>query len=234
MIRRLFALLPVVATLAACEPAQPTSSRVETTGSTVAASPSLPRGQGFDFYVLSLSWSPSYCQAEGASANRGQCARRDPLGFVVHGLWPQFERGFPDHCASRQPDRVPDDLVRRYRDLLPSAGLMGHQWRKHGTCSGLSQEDYFSVTRSARERVTVPANLDGAAEPVLPRDIEKRFMAANPGLRAEDMAVACSDGLLREVRICLSKDTLDFRSCPEVDSRGCTRAASMPEPTSTP
>ena len=52
----------------------------------------------FDYYVLALSWSPSYCQAAQERApNRApdqQCSGR-PFSFVVHGLWPQYERGFP-------------------------------------------------------------------------------------------------------------------------------------------
>ncbi|MBP0439029.1 ribonuclease T2 family protein [Tianweitania sediminis] len=232
VIGRVFALFLGLSTLAACEPAQPTASSDATPITTGSTDRALPQGKGFDFYVLSLSWSPSYCQAEGASANRQQCGRRDPLGFVVHGLWPQFNDGYPEFCSSRESDRVPDSLVKQYRDLLPSAGLIGHQWRKHGTCSGLSQSDYFALTRLARERVTIPAAMAGGTEPVSPAAVEQSFMAANPGLRAEDMAVSCDDGLIREVRICLSRDTLEFRSCPQVDARGCTRAASMPQPIS--
>jgi ribonuclease T2 len=54
----------------------------------------------FDFYVLSLSWSPSFCEAASERGNSGrsqqaQCGGR-PFSFVVHGLWPQYERGFPE------------------------------------------------------------------------------------------------------------------------------------------
>src|ERR1700712_5920775 len=55
----------------------------------------------FDFYVLSLSWSPSFCEAASERGNSGrsqaQCGGR-PFSFVVHGLWPQYERGFPEYC----------------------------------------------------------------------------------------------------------------------------------------
>src|ERR1044072_2158162 len=61
----------------------------------------------FDFYVLSLSWSPSFCEAASERGNKGrsqvaQCGGR-PFSFVVHGLWPQYERGFPEFCQRPAP-----------------------------------------------------------------------------------------------------------------------------------
>src|SRR3979490_1711090 len=62
----------------------------------------------FDFYVLSLSWSPSFCEEASERGNEGrsqaQCGGR-PFSFVVHGLWPQYEHGFPDYCERASPSR---------------------------------------------------------------------------------------------------------------------------------
>ena len=110
---------------------------------------SFPAGSGFDFYVLSLSWSPSYCEAEGDNANRQQCDIGRPYAFVVHGLWPQFERGFPADCDTAERE-VDNDTLRSLYDIMPSSGLIRHEWRKHGTCSGLSQHDYFHVAAAWR------------------------------------------------------------------------------------
>jgi ribonuclease T2 len=187
---------------------------------------------GYDFLVLSLSWSPSYCEAEGEEANRQQCERPEPFGFVVHGLWPQLERGWPEYCASSEPDRVPDALVRDYLDIMPSAGLIGHQWRKHGSCSGLGQRDYLDATRAAFERITIPDRFARTANRMEldPDAVEAAFIDANDGLPAEAIAVTCESGLLREVRICLTDD-LAFRPCAEVDRRSCdTRTTTMPAP----
>lgn len=203
--------------LVACEPSD-------------TATATIPQGEGFDFYVLSLSWSPSYCAAEGEEANRRQCGTARPPGFVVHGLWPQFERGWPEYCASPEPDRVPDRLVERHLDLIPSAGLIGHQWRKHGSCSGLGQADYLALTRAARERIAVPQAFEGSMRPGTadPDAVEAAFIEANPGLREDAIAVTCDARFLREVRICLTK-ALDFRGCREVDRRACTLTeAEMP------
>ncbi|SOE17393.1 ribonuclease T2 [Hoeflea halophila] len=192
----------------------------------------LPLGSGFDFYVLALSWSPAYCLVEGDRANRQQCAEDRDLGFVVHGLWPQFENGYPEFCPSREPDRVPSQLGRNYLDTVPSMGLIGHQWRKHGSCSGLTQAEYLKVLRAAREQVVVPKAfaLDRLPARVDALEAEDAFIAANPGMTREGIAVKCQRGLLREVRICMTP-SLGFRSCGEIDRNGCTiEDLNVPEP----
>lgn len=176
----------------------------------------------FDYYVLALSWSPSYCEAEGTAADRLQCRSGRPYAFIVHGLWPQYERGWPEFCPATPP-RAPEGLVRGMLDLMPSERLVRHQWNKHGTCSGLSPEGYFETTRRARERVRVPDAFARPSEPLRlsPADVEAAFLAANPGLTPDAVAVTCDRRLLREVRICLERFSLDFRPCPAVAARSC-------------
>jgi ribonuclease T2 len=190
----------------------------------------VPLGKGFDFYVLSLSWSPTWCADNDAGGRTQQCRRGENNGFIVHGLWPQNERGYPEFCPTRQPDRVPENLGRTVLDIIPSMGLVGHQWRKHGSCSGLSQKDYFAVTRAAFERIDIPADLTpqrGGAR-LSPDAVEAAFIAANPGLDRGGIAVTCEDGRLEEVRICMTT-ALSFRTCPAVDRAGC-RAGSIEQP----
>ncbi|WP_274426803.1 ribonuclease T2 [Chelativorans sp. YIM 93263] len=183
----------------------------------------------FDFYVLSLSWSPSYCAAEGSDANPRQCgAQARPYAFIVHGLWPQYENSYPEFCPTHQPDRVPDRLVHEYLDIVPSAGLIGHQWRKHGSCSGLTQADYLALLRKAREVVEIPSpymRLTDATR-VAPENVETQFIDANPGLPEDGVTVTCDRRFLREVRICMTRD-LEFRSCEEVDRNACRRSTAL-------
>lgn len=185
----------------------------------------------FDFYVLSLSWSPSYCEAEGAEANRQQCGSRRPYAFVVHGLWPQFERGYPENCATSEQLEVPRDRMSALYDIMPSAGLIRHQWRKHGSCAGLSQADYFDAVRAARTRVTIPQDYLRLEthRSVDPASVEAAFIAANPGLMSEGVAVTCDQRFLREVRICMTK-ALEFRPCPEIDRKDCRLPAAVMPP----
>ena len=186
-------------------------------------------GRGFDFYVLALSWSPSYCELEGERANRQQCGATRSYGFVVHGLWPQYEHGYPSNCASAERD-VSNDLARSMYDLMPSTGLIRQQWRKHGSCSGLTPSDYFDVVRAARNRVVIPSELQRSTQrqSVDPDEIETAFIQANAGLPPRGIAVACDGRLMEEVRICLTK-SLQFRACPEVDKRECrARSVTLP------
>lgn len=182
----------------------------------------------FDFYVLSLSWSPTHCKQEGADANPHQCDVRDPFRFVVHGLWPQYENGYPQTC--RGPRRIDRRIAVGMEDIMPSHGLVFHQWRKHGTCSGLEPEDYFDLTRRAFEKIAIPGAFTKLRKrgKASPQTVEKAFRLANPGLDESAMAVTCSRGEFDEIRICLTKD-LQFRSCPNVDRRGC-RADSLSVP----
>lgn len=184
----------------------------------------------FDFYVLSLSWSPSFCASSEGQNNRQQCSSDKSYGFVVHGLWPQNARDYPEFCKSSEPDRVPDQLGKSMFDIMPSMGLIGHQWRKHGSCSGLSQRDYFSLTRRAFERIEIPGSLsDISAQQTLGTEkIEQAFISANAGLKSDQIAVTCSNGRIEDVRICMSRD-LTFRSCQQVDQNSCrARSVTLP------
>lgn len=176
----------------------------------------------FDFYVLALSWSPGFCALESGRRSEEQCRPGRKLGFVVHGLWPQYESGYPSECGAA-PRFVPRAVIEEVADLYPSEGLARHEWRVHGTCSGASPGAYFRDVRRARERVKVPELFAaaGSEQHLTPLEIERTFALANPGLRPDMMAVVCRRGLLREVRICLDKDLRGFRSCPGVDRSGC-------------
>jgi ribonuclease T2 len=100
----------------------------------------------FDHYVLSLSWSPSFCETATVNARRQQCGPR-PYSFVVHGLWPQYERGFPESCQV-PPPRLDRRIMSSMLDLMPAPGLVFHEWDQHGTCSGLQPREYFDVVRN--------------------------------------------------------------------------------------
>ena len=180
----------------------------------------------FDFYVLSLSWSPSFCEAASERGNSGrsqvQCGGR-PFSFVVHGRWPKYERGFPDYCQRTSP-RLDRNIMTSMLDLMPAPGLIFAEWDKHGTCSGLSARAYFETIRKARSAVKIPPEFLELSETktVAPAEIEDAFIKVNPGLSNSAIAVTCDRTRLSEVRICMSKD-LQFRACEETDRRACRR-----------
>jgi ribonuclease T2 len=181
----------------------------------------------FDFYVLSLSWSPSFCEeAEerggGGRSQAQQCSGR-PFSFVVHGLWPQYERGFPEYCQRPSP-RLGRNIMTSMLDLMPAPGLIYNEWDKHGTCSGLGERAYFETIRKARAGIKIPDEFLQltASKTIAPADVEDAFVKINPGLSTSAISVTCNRNRLSEVRICLSKD-LQFRACEEIDRRACRR-----------
>lgn len=177
----------------------------------------------FDFYVLSLSWSPTYCSDAGERADPYQCKAKRPYDFVVHGLWPQLESGRIEECAGAAAP-LNADFVNSILDIMPSPGLVRHEWRAHGQCSGMSAQKYFAAVRKARALVQIPKAFDQPARDRVtdPDSVERAFIARNKGLEPEGVAVTCSGRKLREVRICLTK-TFDFRTCSSVDRRACAR-----------
>jgi ribonuclease T2 len=188
----------------------------------------------FDYYVLSLSWSPSFCEAASERGNSGksqqvQCGGR-PYSFVVHGLWPQYERGFPNYCQQPAP-RLDRGIVSAMLDLMPAPGLIFSEWDKHGTCSGLTARSYFETIRKARATVKIPDDFLDLGEPktIAPAAVEDAFVKANPGLSNQAIAVTCDSKRLSEVRICMSKD-LQFRACEEIDRRACRRETVLMPP----
>ena len=180
----------------------------------------------FDFYVLALSWSPSFCAAaeERGNAHRSQaqCGER-PFSFVVHGLWPQYEKGFPEFCKVPAP-RLDRRIMTSMLDLMPAPRLIYNEWDKHGTCSGLPANAYFEAIRKARALTKIPPQYLELRDYLMvsPGDVETAFIAANPGMTPASIAVTCDSRRLSEVRVCLSKD-FRFRDCPEIDRRACRR-----------
>lgn len=175
-----------------------------------------------DYWVLALSWSPAWCGAQPERAGTEQCASGRHTGFVVHGLWPQYAKGgFPGNCAPA--GAVPEAVVTRMLSLMPSRKLIAHQWRKHGTCAGGDAISYFDTVARARDRVRVP---EAFAEPSW-RRVERLFVAANPGLSADMIAMVCKGRVATEVRICMDRD-LGFRACGRDVRDRCPPEAEFP------
>lgn len=192
-----------------------------------------PRGPSapgrFDFYVLSLSWSPGFCATGGDEKGRDQCRKGADIGFTVHGLWPQYDRGYPSDCnGARSPSRR---ALAETEGVYPDQGLARYEWRKHGTCSGLSPTEYFAAAKSARDAVTIPPQFKDPhqVQTLSPAEVERAFVAANPGLRPGMLAAICADGTLDEVRVCFDKDLEGFQGCPEVVREEC-RSGTMSVP----
>lgn len=176
----------------------------------------------FDYYVMSLSWSPSWCALEGDARGSPQCDASEDFGWILHGLWPQYEQGFPANCRTTLP--APSrNQTGQMADIMGTSGLAWHQWNKHGVCSGLSSADYYALSRLAYEKINRPDVFRRLQTSVtLPASvIEDAFLAANPDLSADQITITCKDSYIQEARICLTRD-LAFRDCGRDVIRDCT------------
>jgi ribonuclease T2 len=197
------------------------------------ALPSLARsdvaGQ-FDYYILSLSWSPNWCALEGNARQSVQCDASQKHGWILHGLWPQYNKGYPAFCqtAERAPSR---QMTSAMADIMGTPGLAWHQWKKHGSCSGLSAANYFALARQAYNNINRPEvfrKLDRTI--TLPAGlIESAFTRANYGLDPDEITITCKSGHVQEARICLSK-TLEPVICGPDVIRDCALRAAIFEP----
>jgi ribonuclease T2 len=191
----------------------------------------------FDYYALVLSWSPTHCSSEASADDEMQCNRRDGkrYSFVLHGLWPQYTRGWPQSCRLPRQPFVPDNVIAGMLDIMPSRGLVIHEYRKHGTCSGLDAASYFQLARQLFKKVRIPNDYVNPFETqfVTPANLKRAFVAANPGLPAEAIAISCARGgrgRLREIRICLSRDGMPVACGPNEDERKLCSATEMAVP----
>lgn len=184
----------------------------------------------FDYYVLALSWTPTWCALEGDARGSDQCDARHDFGWTLHGLWPQFHQGWPSYCRTteRQPSR---GMTSEMADIMGSSGLAWHQWKKHGTCSGLSAAAYYDLSRDAYARVQRPAvfrQLDKAVK-VPAKVIEEAFLKANPDIEADMLTITCKAGRIQEARLCLSK-SLDPVPCGRDVIRDCSMTDALFDP----
>lgn len=171
------------------------------------------RAGDFDYYVMALSWSPTWCALTGDDRNSPQCEDDAGHGWILHGLWPQYERGWPSYCRTdaRNPSRR---QTADQADLFGTGGNAWHQWNKHGRCTGLTAEGYYALARDAYAQITRPQvfrKIDTAIR--LPAEVvEDAFLEANPNLNGNQITITCRDNRIQEARICLTRD-LTPRAC---------------------
>jgi ribonuclease T2 len=182
--------------------------------------------QPFDFYVMTLSWSPGFCATGGEDKSPEQCKVGSGEGFVVHGLWPDNQRSADPADCDPGKSASPAELAAAH-GLYPTDQLAEHEYRTHGTCTGLSPADYFAAVRFARDGLTIPDMLKAphSAQRLAPQAIEQAFIAANANLHPDNMAVTCAQGELIDVRFCLTRDLKAFSTCPKVSGHTCQRSA---------
>ena len=193
---------------------------------TAAATSRADNPARFDYYLLSLSWSPQYCAAT-TRTDELQCVR--PYAFVIHGLWPQFERGYAHDCPAF--GRVSDATIEHMLPIMPSRGLIIHEWRTHGSCTGLDARAYFATVERAYRAIAIPAPYRAVTD-YLTQDtaqIKRAFATDNPALPIGSITLQCSGPYLQEVHICVDR-ALSPRKCG-IDQRDRCGARVVLRPT---
>lgn len=179
---------------------------------------------GFDYYLIALSWSPTWCESN--PGNDEQCGRRG-YGFVLHGLWPQYERGGgPQDCMTAQgPDHT---TIARTLAYMPSRRLIAHEWKAHGTCSGLTADEYFDLADRAYASIRIPAPLTPVSQPgaMSAENVRDAFVDANAGMASDMLGVSCRGRDLSEVRICVDRD-LRPRHCGRGVRMSCPKKTAL-------
>lgn len=156
----------------------------------------------FDYFILSMSWSPAFCASH--RADTPECGQG--RGFIVHGLWPQSRGGGgPEHCANNdEPDR---ETVQRAMSAMADEHLVRHEWETHGTCSGMTAHDYFVSLIRAAGGLEIPSDFDASRTRRLSAsEIAKEFLRANPQLQPRSLALRCKGDEFEELRVCLSPE----------------------------
>ena len=188
------------------------------------ASPTWAEGEragDFDYYVMSLSWSSNWCALEGDARDDPQCDAGRGLTWVLHGLWPQYEDGWPSFCRTGEGDPSRAETA-EMADIMGGAGLAFYQWKKHGRCSGLSATNFFQTARAAYDSIQLPEVFENITRDLtLPASvIEDAFLEANPTLSRDQITITCKADMIQEARICLTKD-LSPRRCGDDVIRDC-------------
>lgn len=166
-------------------------------------------------YTLALSWSPEFCKPRSRDRSHAfQCAgKQGRFGLVVHGLWPEGARDWPQWCEARTA-LTPAD-IRGAMCLMPSERLVARQWAKHGACMVKRPANYLKVIRILRSGLRLPDyDRISREEGLTAGRIRAAFADANPEWPEAAIAVMLSPrGWLEEIRLCYSKTFHPVR-CP--------------------
>jgi ribonuclease T2 len=174
----------------------------------------------FDYYLLALSWSPAYCRFN--PRNNVQCNGKQTYRFVIHGLWPnKIKQRSPIFCQTTK-NKINKAIVDNVFPYMPSEKLINHEWRKHGSCSGLDPEMYFIYSIKLYQKIKFPEIFYQSNDHALTAsDLRLALKQANPALEQHDSVRIVtknqkrnSHKIFQEIRICYNKTLTAPINCP--------------------
>ncbi|MFA7585327.1 MAG: ribonuclease T [Novosphingobium sp.] len=163
-------------------------------------------------YLLAVSWSPEFCRSGRDDENMQCSGRNGRFGFVLHGLWPESGRSYPQWCALTP--RPSARLLRQNLCMTPSARLLEHEWAKHGSCMTRTPEAYFRTAAILWNSLRWPdADRLSRRKQLTAGDLRREFVLANPDWKRDQVGLVVSrTGWLRELRLCYGRDFMP-RAC---------------------
>lgn len=197
----------------------------------------------FDYYTLALSWQPAFCET---NSRKPECAsqtstRYDATNFVLHGLWPNrhddpshdfayceqsdsiIERDRRDWCEL-PPLSLSDTIASDLQVFMPGSAscLQNHEWYKHGTCAGMSDDAYFALSNELVQQFSQTAFTqyvaDRIGEEVSRRDLLNVF--EDEFGTDEYLSLRCTDidgiSTLSEIRLPLKQELNDVSDFSDI------------------
>lgn len=194
----------------------------------------------FSVFLLPMAWGPNFCKRH---PRRDQCSTIEESfaghHLTLHGLWPNYDDReaaaarslFPEYCGAYAACRrgggadchpTEGAIPTEFAEVAPGyfaeyRPLGDHEWPKHGSCTGLSDADYFEAAldtmMSVGDRGTPAAIAENVGELVPLVDLQAAYAP-------EGSAVFGCDGAcnLSEVTTCWDKDAAglpgDLVVCP--------------------
>lgn len=172
--------------------------------------------------VLALSWEPEFCYSH---ASKPEC-QLSPVGYygatnlVLHGLWPNsgsycgVSSTYITYDNNSQWSKLPAVVLTSSSRTLLNKYMPGtlsylerHEWIKHGTCSGLTQQSYFDVQiRLAQQFGGTKFNQiihNAVGGSVYKTDLLAALDSDFGSSAAQAITLNCSSGYLTEVRFLL-------------------------------
>ncbi|WIA17366.1 hypothetical protein OEZ85_014227 [Tetradesmus obliquus] len=193
----------------------------------------------FDFFLLAQFNPPAYVPVAAQSRAKHAIVRHEAFpGFWTHGLWPvSHDVTILEYCSTEalQPGQLQgfEPGLRYYLrsgnlrfDTAGDQQLWAHEWLRHGTCSNMSQLEYFMAVFRASAAADPAAALRAAgirpsnSKPYTQQAITSALAASfgvafnqHIGLRCAPSAADASRLELQEVRLCLSRSGFSRYNC---------------------
>lgn len=190
-------------------------------------------------YVYAYSWTPGFCDKQtypGCLAPESYWE----TNFTIHGLWPQYmDNGYPDFCTTEPfdnsiPQQIGEDtMIQYWPDVKysPSSSSYNsfweHEWTRHGTCSGLTQLQYFNTALQLTNRIPTPQSLYDSIGGTMSADLLRENMGG-----VNYVALQCSNQVLNGAYTCWNQTnnepTVQTR-CPQsvIKEDTCTKSSDI-------